>query len=125
VCEVIHSGEEIAVVSVGAMYETAANVCEKLRKLGKNPTLINAVFVKPVTDSLIDAISGHKFVFTIEDNLKTGGFGALLAEKTAQRVTPFAFENSFITHGKREELLTAGGLSADKIFKHILNVINE
>jgi len=112
--QTIIKGSEIAIVSVGVMLETALTVVDKLREKGHSPSLYNARFVKPVSLDL----QNYKYVFTIEDAVFSGGFGQSINPTHA-----FAFPDSFLTTGTREELFTRYGLDAQSIAEKILQTI--
>jgi len=116
--QLVIKGSEIAIVSVGAMLETALVVVDKLRESGYSPALYNARFVKPVDAALVQELQNYKHVFTIEDAVLQGGFG--------QKINPthaFAFPDSFLETGTREELFQRYGLDAQSIVEKILQTI--
>jgi len=110
--QVIRKGENIAIVSAGVMLKTALEVADKLKHL--SPSLYNARFIKPLTIDL----QNYNYVFTIEDATINGGLGAVLSPTHA-----FAFPDSFIEAGTREELLSRYKLNATAISEKILEVI--
>jgi len=116
--QLIVKGGEIAIVSVGVMLETALAVVDKLCESGHSPALYNARFVKPVDAALVQELQNYKYVFTIEDAALQGGYG--------QNINPshaFAFPDSFLETGTREELFTRYGLDAQSIAEKILQTI--
>lgn len=48
--EPVYEEEDIAIISVGHMFEQAVQVRKRLKEIGYNCTLINARFVKPVDE---------------------------------------------------------------------------
>ena len=112
--QTIINGSEIAIVSVGVMLETALAVVDKLREHGHSPSLYNARFVKPFLQDL----QSYKHVFTIEDGVLRGGFGQSINATHA-----FAFPDSFLETGTREELFKRYGLDAPAIAEKILQKI--
>ena len=67
-------------------------------------------------------------VFTLEEHVRTGGFGAAVCDFCARErlCTPariFALPEEFITHGSRELLLDKLGLSADIIAEEIIGIL--
>jgi len=111
-------GEEIAIVSVGTMLDTAQKVVQTLQENGHNPSLYNAHFVKPIDTYLVQRLANYKYVFTIEDAAKIGGYGMQL-----QPTFAFAFPDSFIETGTREELFRRYRLDATAIAEQILKHI--
>jgi len=99
----IEKGAEIAIVSVGAMMATAKAVSAQLKALGHSPSLYNARFIKPIDADLIKQLKTYRHIFTIEDGIETGGFGAQV-----KQILPnshiFAFPDRFIETGTRAQL---------------------
>ncbi len=53
----IFEEEDIALISVGHMFETAAKVRERLKEAGLNASLINARFVKPLDEECVASLA--------------------------------------------------------------------
>ena len=130
--EYIYTGENIALVSYGAMMDEAADVYSSLMDMGYNPTLINARFASPMDTAMIeDLAENYKYIFTMEDNIYSGGFGALLSQKMCEYgingnvIHNFAFPDMYVEHGKRDLLFDRYGLSAEKILNKIVEVIGD
>ncbi|MDD3439132.1 MAG: 1-deoxy-D-xylulose-5-phosphate synthase, partial [Clostridiaceae bacterium] len=51
--EVLTEGEDGVIISEGNMVSIALEVCEKLKKAGRNFTLVNARFIKPLDEELL------------------------------------------------------------------------
>ena len=128
--ETILEGEKIAIIAVGSMNDTAFSVASNLKDKGINATLINARFISPVDeDMLVKLTKNHKYIFTIEDNILSGGFGSKVLEKYMElgidnvKVKCFAFKKTFIEHGTNEELYKVNGLDQESITNEILSLI--
>ena len=121
----IRRGEKLAVISVGSMTEVCEQVCQKLKEHGKNPTFVNARFVKPLDTELLDKLSrDHKLIVTVEENVRNGGFGEHVAAYMEAchpevRVLPIAIWNRFVEHGEIRSLRAKIGLSEQDIFDAI------
>lgn len=131
--ELIRSGEKILIVSVGTMFENVMKSCEKLILDGHNPTVVNARFVSPIADNLIEMIANNKnnyeYIFTIEDNLVSGGFGEKLTSSIMKheifnkKIYNIGFPNEYIEHSTKEQLFEKYGLNDDGIYKYIISKI--
>ena len=122
--ETIFKGEKIALVSFGAMMDNAYKVYEMLKNSGYSPTLINARFLAPIDLEMVKSLSKYEYVFSFEDNLEVGGFGsALLSASNIKNFYNFAFPKEFIPHGTREQLFDIYGLSTEKMYKKIIEII--
>ncbi|MDO4632408.1 MAG: 1-deoxy-D-xylulose-5-phosphate synthase [Eubacteriales bacterium] len=108
--EVIYDETEIALIAVGSMVKTAVEVRRKLREMGYSCTLINARFVKPLDEELLrKTASEHRLVVTMEENVRSGGFGeavlAYLNDVSAQtRVINIALPDEYVEHGSVDRL---------------------
>ena len=125
----LHNGKKIAIVSVGAMLDTARQVAEKFSaEQNESVGLYNARFVKPIAPDLIAQLRKYDYVFTIEDGIKIGGFGEKLALSLSEenvKVHNFAFPDIFPETGTRTELFTRYELDAESIYKKIKTTIKE
>ena len=108
--EVLYQGEEIVLLAVGNMVKTAEQVYGKLKEEGKNPTLVNMRFVKPLDTDLLERLGkNHKWIITLEENIKNGGFGEKVMTYYAEKdefknveVRIVAIEDRFVSHGSVE-----------------------
>ena len=116
--QAVCKGKDIAIVSVGAMMDKALAVVEKLRQQGYTPSLYNARFVKPLDMNLIKKLAEYKYVFTIEDAARIGGYGTRI-----QPAFTFAFPDTFLEAGTREELFKRYRLDATAIAEKIQTTI--
>ena len=92
VSEVIYDEKGIALLAVGSMVETAAEVRSRLRDQGYSCSLINVRCVKPVDEQMLrEVFSDHEIIVTLEENVRKGGFGDSVLEYAAdtgfERVT--------------------------------------
>lgn len=123
--ERIYQGKDIALLAVGSMVKTAERVRELLISDGENPTLVNARFVKPLDKKMLDTLAkNHDVIVTMEENVKSGGFGSAVAEymqitHPTVRVQVCALPDSFIEHGNPEKLKQKAGIDADSIYNRI------
>ena len=75
--EILKEGTEMAILAVGSMVEEAQNAIEKFNINGITPQLVNARFVKPLDEKMLDEISQNfPFVITVEEGVLEGGFGS-------------------------------------------------
>lgn len=130
--EYIYNGENIALLSYGAMMDEAVEVYSNLVNKGYNPTLINARFASPIDDDLIkDMAENYKYIFTMEDNIYSGGFGSNLSQRLCEYgvrgnvIHNFAFPDMYIEHGNRGLLFERYGMTAEKMLNVIMEKIGE
>ncbi len=121
--EILKKGRDFAMIAVGSMVNTCFEAMQLLEKHSLSGTLINARFIKPLDNELLeDVASGWKFIFTAEEGLLDGGFGSAVAEATNAAVTKIGLPCEFILHGKRDKLLDKYGLTPEGICNRILEV---
>lgn len=129
--EMIEEEREIALLSVGHMYEEAVCVREALKQKGKSCTLVNARFVKPLDTDMIEALSvNHRLLVTIEENVQTGGFGEHVVEYVSRkglpvRVLTLALPDDYVEHGSIDMLRRETGLDNETMTERILEIFQE
>jgi 1-deoxy-D-xylulose-5-phosphate synthase len=125
--ETIRQGTAAALVSVGAMMETALSAAALLSAGGLDVSVYNARFIKPLDMSLIERLRKYPYVFTLADCARIGGFGPRLAEACTGPTKPlfydFAFPDVFVEQGTREELLKRYRLDADHVAETVRRMV--
>ena len=125
--EWIYRENEICLIAVGEMVETAEKVRDILKSEGHNVSLVNARFVKPVDrDMIIESCRDHPLLVTLEDNVVIGGFGSAVLEVLAgegieKEVLTMGVPDRFIRHGSVDELKKEIGLDAESIAASVRN----
>lgn len=121
--EIINNGEEIAVICCGTMMDKCNDLCNRLSKDGYNPMLVNARFIKPIDLDMVKTVCEKcQFIFTVEDNLKAGGFGSIFESAAYDlgikdvTIYNFAFYDKFIEQGTREQLFKRYGLDGEGMY---------
>ena len=128
--EVLVKGSKVAILAVGSGVEMADEIEDLLVDKGINPTVVNARFVKPIDEELIDNLSKeHDLIVTIEENVINGGYGMNVLNYVNQndldvRVMIKALPDKFIEHGEAGELKSIYGLDARQIVEDILRRVN-
>ena len=123
--EIIKKEKDILLLAVGDMVETALEVYDGLKDMGRKATVVNMRFVKPFDKELVLSLcKKHKTIVTLEDGVQTGGFGqqvkALLFENKCQKeCISICLPDRFIEHGSPEELKEKYGLNAASVLEKI------
>ena len=125
--EILERGSDCTLLAVGSMVETAACVHDMLAARGIHARLVNASSVKPMDEQLLRDIA-DKPVYTIEEHVRTGGFGAAVCGYSAANGLPaprmiFALPDAFVTHGNRGMLLRDHHLTAEQIAEKIMDTL--
>ena len=130
--ELLKKGKNVAFLAVGRYVQKALQVREILKKKGIDITVVNARFVRPLDEELLEKLlETHEYIITGEDGTLNGGFGSAIAEFLLDRgfnkkLLRFGIPDRFITHGKVQQLEKDLGLlpqqMADKIEHWILGI---
>lgn len=124
--EVLFTGKRVALVAVGSMVKHAEKVRELLLAENIQATVINARFVKPLDEKIIEELSfEHELIVTMEENVEHGGFGQSVASFICDRKLPIrhiniSIKDMFVEHGKVYELYNRLGLDPESIYAKII-----
>ncbi len=124
--EILYEEEEIALLAVGTMVETACQVREQLKAMGHSASVINARFVKPLDQEMVEQLAEkHTLLVTMEENVRSGGFGEHVAafcqwKKLPLRVVTVAIPDIYVEHGNVEILKHQVGIDAEGALAAIL-----
>lgn len=127
--ELVVSGDDLLLVSYGAVFDVACEARNELIKRGFSVGLVNAIFAKPLDEALIyEQAKSSKLVVTIEEGIEFGGFGSILRCKLAStdiKVYSFSLGDFFPAVGKRRYLMELYGISAAKISSFCEGLLSE
>lgn len=133
--ETLETGSDVVILAVGAMVERALGAAQKLSEHGISAEVVNARFVKPLDEAMIDdLIVRHKRWLTVEENVVAGGFGSAVLESLHARATNVAdcvrvqlmgIDDRFTEHGTREEVLADVNLTATNIAEAARQLLSE
>ena len=124
--EVIYEEDSIALLAVGSMVKTGAQVRDDLKEIGYNCSLINARFVKPIDEDTIEMLSrDHKLLVTMEENVQSGGYGEKVLDYVNRKnlnvkVQIISIPDEYVEHGNVEILKEEEGIDVDSIKKRII-----
>lgn len=124
--EWIYKEQDIALLAVGSMVKTAESVYAKLKEQGKNVSLLNARFVKPIDeDAVLEACEKHTLLVTLEENVASGGYGEKVLDclqKNGKDISllRIAIPDAYVEHGSVDLLKKEIGLDVASITEQIL-----
>ena len=124
--EVIYEEEDIALLAVGNMVEIAEQVRKNLKEIGYSCTLVNARFVKPIDTEVLDMLSAdHKLLVTMEENVRSGGYGEKVMDYVVEQELPVKLLNislpdEYVEHGNVALLYEEVGIDAQTVTKRII-----
>ncbi len=126
----LKSGEDIALLSVGAIGTEAQKGITKVEKKGISVAHYDMRFVKPLDETMLHEIFGRfKAVITVEDGTIQGGFGSAVIEWMTEqgyhsKVTRLGIPDRWIDHGTQAELYAECGYDADSIAAQVSEEID-
>lgn len=125
----ISDGQDIAILSIGAIGWQVVDAIEKLKKEGIKPAHYDMRFVKPLDKELLFEIF-KKFnkIITVEDNSIIGGFGSAILEFKNENnldaeIIILGIPDKFIEHGTQQELYEICGYDTNSIIKTVKKMI--
>lgn len=128
--EVLFEGSRVALIAVGNMVQEAYQVYENLKEKGKEITLINARFVKPLDEALLlELAKRHDTIVTLEEHVFQGGYGQAVAAFYMRnqiehiKVKNIAIEDMFVEHGSVGELRALLGIDAESVLQKIVECL--
>jgi 1-deoxy-D-xylulose-5-phosphate synthase len=118
-------GEEVAVLSIGAIGNEAVTAIAQLNAQGYYPAHYDLRFVKPLDEALLhEVFKKFNYVITIEDGCVEGGMGSAVLEFMADNkyktdIVRLGIPDKFIEHGDQPELWAECGYDAAGIAAEI------
>ena len=120
--QLLQSGRDVTIIATGRMVKRAQEVAALA---GKSVEILALPTIKPLDEAAVIASAMKtKHVITIEDNVKTGGMGSMIAtllkeKQVDSKFRIFAFPDEPVTHGSIDELDKLYGLDAISIVSKI------
>lgn len=124
--EIISEGEDILIIALGHMVNTALQLKELLAKDGVSSTVLDPIFVKPLdTELLCKLLLTHQRIVTIEEHSVVSGMGSIVNNFLMTngynnvQVMNFGVPETFVEQGSHSELLDEIGLVPHKIYQRL------
>lgn len=126
----IIEGDELAVITIGPIGNSAKVAIENINKKGHSVALYDLRFLKPLDEELLHRI-GKKFnkIITIEDGSIKGGMGSAVLEFMSDHlynpvIKRLGITDKFIEHGTVSELFKVCGLDQENIQAEIERLLS-
>ncbi|MBZ9624563.1 transketolase [Clostridium sp. FP2] len=124
------NGDDLTIIATGNMLESAIEVSNLLRDIGKMVNLVSMHTVKPIDEEMIkECLKKTKYIFTMEEHTLFGGLGSAIAEVIVKDMTN---NNIFKAYGipdkysecvgSREFLRKEYGIDTISVFNDIVSV---
>lgn len=122
------TGDDVLVVSVGALAPLCLEVADRLSDQGIGATVVDPRWVKPVPEALVGMAARHRVVVVVEDNARTGGVAAAVSQTLRDRgvFTPqhdVGVPAEFLEHGKRDRVLARVGITAQDVARDVAGLV--
>lgn len=118
----LRRGTDVCILTYGVITKMAAAIADTLQAQGKSVSLVSVHTMKPLDrEGIVQAMKTHKHVIVIEEHAPQGGLAPQTKQlawdsKATCRLDTFTLQDKFIhNYGTYEDLLSAHGLSAEKI----------
>jgi 1-deoxy-D-xylulose-5-phosphate synthase len=123
---VMEGDDEVCIIGVGKMLGPAREAAEKLAADGVSVTVWDPRVVKPLDTDMLHDAARHRLVVTIEDGLRDGGVGSMIADALRDlapvegpSVRVLGVPSAYIPHGKPDAILARLGLDADGLVSEV------
>lgn len=124
--ELISSGKDLSIITIGNAVYKGIQVAEKLKEDNKTCDVINCRFLKPIDKkTIVSSIEKTKRVIVIEDGTIIGGLSStvkdIIAEEKLEIIDSryYAYPDKFIEHGSVDELEKKYKVDINSIYKDI------
>ncbi|HSO92950.1 MAG TPA: transketolase C-terminal domain-containing protein, partial [Candidatus Dormibacteraeota bacterium] len=120
--EVLRQGAAGLLLATGKLVSVGLEAASLLEREGVALTVVNARYIKPMDPRLETWARRHPAIFTLEDNVLTGGFGSAVGEVLAPLgipVTAMAVPDEFIEQGSQVEILLRLALDPEGVASKI------
>lgn len=126
----LKDGDTMAVMSVGPIGNNVAKAIENVEKECDGITVAHydMRFIKPLDEKLLtEAASKFKYIITVEDGVRKGGFGSAVLEWLSDNnytthVTRLGLPDKFVEQGTVSELQHITGIDTDSIAATIKSI---
>ncbi|HEX6302151.1 MAG TPA: 1-deoxy-D-xylulose-5-phosphate synthase [Acidimicrobiia bacterium] len=123
--ELLSAGDDVLLVAVGRMVEVAEKAAADLAGKGVSAGVVNARWVKPLDQRIVEWAGPVDHVVTLEDNVVAGGFGAAVMETfagsgLAKKVTNIGVPDEFLPFGSASDVMESVGMDPDSVVERVL-----
>ncbi len=127
--EILSKGKDFLLIPLGETYNTAFEVKKILSKYNIEPTIFDPIFIKPLDSNMLyELVTSHKYIVTIEENYISAGLGSIFNSFCVEnnlsnfaQIINIGIPNTFVHHGKDQDLKKELALDSESIVKRILS----
>lgn len=128
--EVLRPGKDAVILTFGTTIKMALQAAEELQKEGKSIRVVNARFIKPLDEGMLNEILSEGLpILTIEEAVLQGGFGSSVLEYIHDKkvshikVERMGIPDEFIEHGSVDALLEEIGLTKTQVAETLRDLL--
>ncbi|KXB78579.1 1-deoxy-D-xylulose-5-phosphate synthase [Prevotella sp. DNF00663] len=129
----LRNGHQVAVLTIGPMGNDAVEAINRVMAAYPNASIAHydMRFLKPLDEDLLQEVAELKCpIVTVEDGIRTGGMGSAVMEWMADhgytpRIVRLGVPDSFVEHGKVDELKALCGLDIGSIVAEISGLLQQ
>ena len=118
----------VAILAIGKMVAAALKAAESLTDRGVDATVWDVRSCVPLDTAMLDDAARHSRVVTVEDGVRDGGIGSMIAtalgSRSDARVTNLGVPTKFLPQSKPDRLLSQLGLDADGIAAAVIEALD-
>jgi len=110
--DILHRGDtnQVLVISIGSMAAMALEVAQLAHKESIEVTVLDPLWVKPISSNLTALCAKYSTVVVMEDGIKHAGIASTISESLREAGSPCVVHSigvplEFIEHSKRNEIL--------------------
>ena len=110
--DILHRGgtNQVLVISIGSMASMALEVAQLAHKESIEVTVLDPLWVKPISSNLTALCAKYSTVVVMEDGIKHAGIASTISESLREAGSPCVVHSigvplEFIEHSKRNEIL--------------------
>jgi 1-deoxy-D-xylulose-5-phosphate synthase len=127
--ELLSEGIDVLLIAVGRMVEVAEKAAADLAGKGVSAGVVNARWVKPLDQRIVEWAGPVDHVVTLEDNVVAGGFGAAVMEMFAEsgltkKVTNIGVPDEFLPFGSASDVMESVGMDPDSVVERVLLAVS-
>ena len=126
--QVVHRGQQVAIIAAGSFFQKGENVVRLLAQKGIDATLINPRYLHAVDAETLNALkTDHSLVVTLEDGCTDGGFGQRIAAfygPTDMKVWVGGIKKALYDRFDLQKLLADNHLLDEQIVEQVLKLVD-
>jgi 1-deoxy-D-xylulose-5-phosphate synthase len=130
--ELLKDGTDVAIIAIGVSVWQAVEAAERLSKDGVSTAVVNGRFVKPLDhDLIVDVAKRVRYVVTVEEGCKIGGFGSAVLETLSEagvtdvKTKVLGLPDWYIEQGPQDLLRERYGLTTEGIYQSVKELIGK